>query len=90
MSRPQQYDVFRPGALPSASLGRRPPPPSGPGALLEEKVDSASELDKVYDGWNVRIDKEVQAMAGGLRELVALADVSLLCCGGVGGSVCCA
>jgi len=78
MSRPQQYDVFRPAALPSASLGRRPlqtttTAQAVPGA---EKADAASELDRVYEAWNARIDKEVQAVAGGLRELVALADVS--------------
>ncbi|KAL1406190.1 hypothetical protein Q8F55_007879 [Vanrija albida] len=75
----RQYDVFNPSALPTASLGRRglrPAPRAGGLDAADAKRTPDAELDRVYDEWNVRIDKEVKAVASGLGELVALADIS--------------
>lgn len=78
MSKQQQYDLFLPQALPSASLGhKRLVPTQGRPDLTTEDASTKAELDRVYDAWNTRIDKEVKAVAGGLKELVELADVSV-------------
>ncbi|TXT08670.1 hypothetical protein VHUM_02798 [Vanrija humicola] len=75
----RQYDVFRPSALPSASLGRRLRPvaaKSGLDAAASTTRTPDGELDRASDAWNARIDKEVKAVAEGLGELVKLADIS--------------
>ncbi|WOO83702.1 uncharacterized protein LOC62_05G007224 [Vanrija pseudolonga] len=74
----KQYDVFQPSALPSASLGRRSARPiarNGLEAAAAVKTPD-SELDRVSEAWNARIDKEVKAVASGLGELVELADIT--------------
>ena len=63
-------DALRPSSLPTASLGRRLPT-STTGA----NKDADAELDKVAEEWNLRIDKEMKNLTGGLGELVELADV---------------
>jgi hypothetical protein len=63
-------DALRPSSLPTASLGRRP-------TSNTIKEDTDAELDKVAEGWNLRIDKEMKNLTGGLGELVGLADVCL-------------
>jgi hypothetical protein len=70
-----QTDALRPASLPTASLGRRIPSSSGHGAQKGETTASSEDLDRVAEEWNVRIDKEMKAMSGGLGELVDLADV---------------
>jgi hypothetical protein len=77
--RPSTYDVFRPSALPSASLGQRGAAPVAGLATDDSAVavrDAEGELKRASEAWNKRIDKEVKAMAGGLKDLVSLADVS--------------
>lgn len=80
-------DALNPSALPTGLLGHRRrqnqhdrtarDDPSGPGGQpLPLGARNDLELDKVAEAWNVRIDKEVKAVAGGLKELVAMADVS--------------
>lgn len=66
-------DALRPSSLPTASLGRRHTSATAVGAAK----DSDAELDKVAEDWNLRIDKEMKALTGGLGELVELADVRL-------------
>jgi hypothetical protein len=61
-------DALRPSSLPTASLGRRP-------TSNTIKEDTDAELDKVAEDWNLRIDKEMKNLTGGLGELVGLADV---------------
>ena len=65
-------DSLRPSSLPTASLGRRAHD------TTNAKEDTDAELDKVAEDWNLRIDKEMKALTGGLGELVELADVRLL------------
>jgi len=65
-------DSLRPSSLPTASLGRRTQ------NTTNAKEDTDAELDKVAEDWNLRIDKEMKALTGGLGELVELADVRLL------------
>jgi hypothetical protein len=65
-------DSLRPSSLPTASLGRRQP------STANVHKDADAELDKVAEEWNLRIDKEMKNLTGGLGELVDLADVRLL------------
>jgi hypothetical protein len=65
-------DSLRPSSLPTASLGRRQP------SAANADKDADAELDKVAEDWNLRIDKEMKNLTGGLGELVELADVRLL------------
>ncbi|KAK4685822.1 hypothetical protein P7C73_g4315, partial [Tremellales sp. Uapishka_1] len=58
-------DSLVPSSLPSANLGRRG----------HAKQADPTSSDKFQEDWNGRIDKEVKALSGGLRELVALADI---------------
>ena len=86
-----QTDSLNPSALPSALLGQRRRPQQGSSsanAFLNE-ADRADlplgqrndlELDKVAEAWNARIDKEVKAVVGGLKEIVTMADVSQRVC----------
>ena len=67
-----QTDSLRPSSLPTASLGRRQP------STANADKDADAELDKVAEEWNLRIDKEMKNLTGGLGELVDLADVRLL------------
>jgi hypothetical protein len=66
-----QTDSLRPSSLPTASLGRRQP------STANADKDADAELDKVAEEWNLRIDKEMRNLTGGLGELVELADVRL-------------
>lgn len=68
-------DALRPSSLPTASLGRRNPTT---GTDTGGGKDSDAELDKVAEDWNVRIDKEMKNLTGGLGELVELADVRFI------------
>jgi len=63
-------DALRPSSLPTASLGRRLPT-----TTTGTDKDADAELDKVAEEWNLRIDKEMKNLTGGLGELVELADV---------------
>jgi len=65
-------DSLRPSSLPTASLGRRQP------STANADKDADAELDKVAEEWNLRIDKEMKNLTGGLGELVELADVRFL------------
>jgi hypothetical protein len=65
-------DSLRPSSLPTASLGRRQT------STANVDKDADAELDKVAEEWNLRIDKEMKNLTGGLGELVELADVRLL------------
>jgi hypothetical protein len=65
-------DSLRPSSLPTASLGRRQP------STANADKDADAELDKVAEEWNLRIDKEMKNLTGGLGELVDLADVRFL------------
>jgi hypothetical protein len=78
-----QTDAINSSALPVSTLGkRRPPPPlasvfdndNNAAAGPSSDPDKAAR-EKFHEDWNVRIDKEVRSLAGGLRELVDLADV---------------
>jgi hypothetical protein len=62
-------DALRPSSLPTASLGRRQT------SSTNTDKDADAELDKVAEEWNLRIDKEMKNLTGGLGELVELADV---------------
>jgi hypothetical protein len=62
-------DALRPSSLPTASLGRRQT------SSANTDKDADAELDKVAEEWNLRIDKEMKNLTGGLGELVELADV---------------
>jgi hypothetical protein len=64
-----QTDSLRPSSLPTASLGRRQP------TTANADKDADAELNKVAEEWNLRIDKEMKNLTGGLGELVELADV---------------
>ncbi|BEJ18117.1 hypothetical protein CspHIS471_0703940 [Cutaneotrichosporon sp. HIS471] len=66
-----KYDTYVPSALPSASLGRRRPP-IGERTFEHEDGD---DLDKAYNDWNIRIDKEIKAVVEGLGDLARLADI---------------
>lgn len=63
-------DALRPSSLPTASLGRRLPT-----STTGTDKDADAEFDKVAEEWNLRIDKEMKNLTGGLGELVELADV---------------
>jgi hypothetical protein len=65
-------DSLRPSSLPTASLGRRQT------STANVDKDADAELDKVAEEWNLRIDKEMKNLTGGLGELVELADVRFL------------
>jgi hypothetical protein len=65
-------DSLRPSSLPTASLGRRQP------TTANADKDADAELDKVAEEWNLKIDKEMKNLTGGLGELVELADVRFL------------
>jgi hypothetical protein len=67
-----QTDSLRPSSLPTASLGRRQT------STANVHKDADEELDKVAEEWNLRIDKEMKNLTGGLGELVELADVRSL------------
>lgn len=71
----RKYDTYVPSALPSASLGRRRGPPIG-GTRTFGDDEPTDELEKSYQQWNTRIDKEVKSVVEGLGDLVRLADVS--------------
>ena len=71
-----QTDSLRPSALPTASLGRsRPLSRPDPSGGEDGEASTSNQTEMFYADWNTRIDKEVKAVAGGLRELVELADV---------------
>jgi hypothetical protein len=81
-----QTDSLNPSALPSAILGqrRRPQQTTSNTFLRDGQVTNLPlgerndiELDKVAEAWNVRIDKDVKAVVGGLKEIVTMADVSV-------------
>ncbi|KAL7423773.1 hypothetical protein Q5752_001357 [Cryptotrichosporon argae] len=71
-------DVALPTALPSATLGkrRRLLPSLDEGGAADGPPGAASEwaLDAWAEEWNVRIDKDVKGVVGGLREVVELAE----------------
>jgi hypothetical protein len=79
-----QTDSLNPAALPSSTLGRRRPPaastsafdPDPSGTAGPSSDPDAATRARFHEEWNVRIDKEVKALAGGMREIVDLADVS--------------
>jgi hypothetical protein len=79
-----QTDALHSVALPSSTLSRRRPPPPTSSAFDDNaKAGPSSDPDalsreKFHQDWNIRIDKEVKSLAGGLREIVDLADVRLL------------
>lgn len=72
-------DSLNPSALPSSTLGRRRAAPAGSSAADGYAVagdDPDAARERFHEEWNVRIDKEVKAVAGALKEIVDLADVS--------------
>lgn len=69
-----QTDALRPSSLPTATLGRR----RHIDQANAERKDTAEDLDRVSEEWNVRIDREVKSVSSGLKELIELADVSYL------------
>ena len=77
-----QTDALNPSSLPTASLGRPRPlsrfnPPSTDPNLDNLAIGQRQQavLDRVHEEWNGRIDREVKAVAGSLKDLVNLADV---------------
>ena len=75
-----QTDSLNPTALNSGVLGRRRAGPSTHShSFLDSGDTDASNPDAVRDkfaaDWNTRIDKEMRAVSGGLKELVETADV---------------
>lgn len=79
--RPFQTDALNPSALPGSSrrhLPSRPLPGLDPDAdTLADGDRQKVLLQAEYEEWNQRIDREMKACAGGLKELVSLADVRL-------------
>jgi hypothetical protein len=77
-----QTDSLNPTALNSGVLGRkRHGGPSSHSFLADDPnatTNPDAARDKFANDWNVRIDREMRAVSGGLKELVELADVS--CC----------
>lgn len=61
------HDIYRPSALPSATLGR--------GTSQAQHTPLEQQLDQAEERWNVRIDRVVKAMATGLKEIIQLAEV---------------
>ncbi|KAK8865756.1 hypothetical protein IAR55_000903 [Kwoniella newhampshirensis] len=90
--QPFKTDSLNPASLPRATLGLRRHPGSGPsassaGGLFTDPNGASSEsispderakraLEKEYERWNERIDKEMKGVVQGLKDLVALADIS--------------
>lgn len=74
-----QTDSLNPTALNTGVLGRKRVGPSTHSFLADDpssSVNPNAERDKFAADWNVRIDREMRAVSGGLKELVELADVS--------------
>lgn len=76
-----QTDALVPTALNTGILGRKRNADIGGASSsflnTENQVSAADERDKFAEEWNLRIDKEVKVVAGGLKGLVELANVRL-------------
>jgi hypothetical protein len=76
-----QTDSLNPTALNTGVLGRKRGGPSTRTHTFLNNDDDANARDpdaarnKFAADWNTRIDREMRAVSGGLKELVELADV---------------
>ena len=68
--QPFRTDALNPSSLPTASLGHLRPLSSRP------IQSSSTQPDVSHEEWNLRIDREVKAVVGGLEDLIDLSDVS--------------
>ena len=80
MSKPFETDALNPSALPSAARGRGSRAASGSGYDNQGESSTSGlrydqELKKFHDDWNIKIDREIKDVAGGLTDLIDLAQL---------------